>query len=141
MGGATVNLPASDVPAYVFALLVLVAIGAFLLAVRKATPTLRKIGHAIDDFVGEPARPGVHARPGVVESVALLRGELGDLTRIVDDRTKGLAGDVAALASTTSHRLDEHGSRLDAHGRRLDELGRAFERLSARADPPRPPGT
>lgn len=135
------NLPAADVPAYVLALAVLGALGALGLLIRKAAPTLRKIGHAVDDFVGEPARPGVDARPGVVESVALLRGELGDLTRIVDDRTKGLAGDVAALASTTSHRLDEHGSRLDAHGRRLDELGRAFERLTARHDvlPPPPP--
>lgn len=36
-------------------------------AVRKAAPVLRKLGHLVDDLVGEPARPGVEARPGLME--------------------------------------------------------------------------
>lgn len=140
------NVPAGDVPALVFALAILAALLAIGFGVRKAAPTLRKIGHAVDDFVGEPARPGVDARPGVVESVRTVRDELGALTRIVDERTKGLAGDLAALSTATGRRLDEqtarvdeHGRRLDEHGRRLDEHAALLARLSGRVDPPGPP--
>lgn len=36
-------------------------------AVRKVAPVLRKLGHLVDDLVGEPERPGVPARPGLME--------------------------------------------------------------------------
>lgn len=35
--------------------------------VRKVAPVLRKLGHLVDDLVGEPERPGVPARPGLME--------------------------------------------------------------------------
>ena len=38
--------------------------------VWKIMPTLRRISHFLDDLMGEAARPGVPASPGILERLA-----------------------------------------------------------------------
>jgi len=58
----------------------LAGIGAGLTAggwiMSKAWRGWRKIGHFIDDMAGEPARPGVAARPSLVERIAAIETEV-----------------------------------------------------------------
>lgn len=44
-----------------------------VVAVRQATPVVRTIIGVFNDFAGEPARPGVEARPGVIESLSIIK--------------------------------------------------------------------
>ncbi|QVJ00318.1 hypothetical protein KGD82_16275 [Nocardiopsis eucommiae] len=44
--------------------------------VRKVLATLRRVGHFLDDWAGEPARPGVDARPGVMERLHAIEHEV-----------------------------------------------------------------
>ena len=49
---------------------VLLALGAIIQLLRRAAPMIRHLSHAADDILGEPARPGVEARKGVMERLA-----------------------------------------------------------------------
>lgn len=60
-------------PAGVGLLTLIVAI-AYLL--RKLWPVIHGFTNLMDDWRGEPARPGVPARTGVMENVSLLRAEV-----------------------------------------------------------------
>ena len=53
----------------VLAALLLMRLGKWLL------PGLRKMGRFLDDWQGEPDRPGVPGRPGVMEQLSTLRDE------------------------------------------------------------------
>jgi len=44
-----------------------------VVAVRQATPVVRNIIGVFNDLAGEAARPGVPARPGIVESLASIK--------------------------------------------------------------------
>lgn len=49
----------------------------------RVMPRLRQIGHLLDDFTGESARPGLpNGRPGIVERVARIEGHLSRLDAI-----------------------------------------------------------
>lgn len=41
-------------------------------ALRKIIPWLRRVGHFLDDWGGEPARPGVPEKPGVMVRLGTL---------------------------------------------------------------------
>lgn len=43
---------------------------------RRGLPAVRKINHFIDDMTGEEARPGVKARPGILERLDNIEHEL-----------------------------------------------------------------
>ena len=120
-------------PLYLVAFLVLALLGALAAAVWKGLPALRKVGHVLDDITGEPARPGVDARPGLVERMANVEEHL---TAGFDGHTKRLERIEAAVATSagTAQRLDEHGHRLDEHGRRLDALAVRLDDVARRVD-------
>lgn len=40
--------------------------------IRKLGPGLVRLVHMLDDFQGEPARPGVQARPGMLERMSTM---------------------------------------------------------------------
>lgn len=125
-------------PLYLVAFLVLALLGALAAAAWKGLPSMRRFGHALDDITGEPARPGVDARPGLVERMANVEKHL---TAGFDGHTKRLErieAAVATSATTTSGRLDEHGHRLDEHGRRLDALAGRLDAVARRVagEPP-----
>lgn len=44
-----------------------------IVAVKQVAPVLQTIIGVFNDFAGEPARPGVDARPGVIETLALIK--------------------------------------------------------------------
>lgn len=44
-----------------------------IVAIRQATPVVQTIIGVFNDFAGEPARPGHEARPGVIESLAIIK--------------------------------------------------------------------
>lgn len=48
-------------------------IGGAVVAIRQATPVVRTVIGVFNDFAGEPARPGVAARPGVIESLSNIK--------------------------------------------------------------------
>lgn len=50
------------------------ALAALTAVVRKVWPIARKIVHFIDDWFGEPDRPGVPERPGVMRQLHTLTG-------------------------------------------------------------------
>ena len=49
--------------------IITVALGGVLLALALKMPRARQIGHILDDIAGEAARPGVEARPGLMERI------------------------------------------------------------------------
>lgn len=59
---------------------------------KKLHPVIRKVEQFSEDWFGEPARPGVAARPGVMERIAKLNAELhpngGSSLRDAVDRTE-----------------------------------------------------
>lgn len=75
---------------------------AFLVrSVRKAWPHFRRFGHFLDDWTGEEERPGVPARPGVMDRLGQLEsatrelkpnggGSLKDAVNRIDERTEQL---------------------------------------------------
>lgn len=80
------------------ALLVLVGV--------KMWPFLRKISHFIDDVAGEPARPGVEARLGLMERLSIVEQKQDE---------HGAALDVVRHEVTTNH-----GSSLKDSVKRLE---------------------
>lgn len=87
--------------------LLVAAAGVLAVAVRAA-PRLRRWSRQLDDLFGEPARPGVAARPGVMERLALhddaLRellpnggSTIKDTVDRIDVRTEQLAQRVEAV--------------------------------------------
>lgn len=84
---------------------VVAGIGGLWALLRRAVPVLRKIGHLVDDLVGEPARPGHPARPGVMQRLQEL-----------DERTAELRPDSGGSIKDTVHRIDQ---RIEGIDRRL----------------------
>lgn len=99
---------------------------------RKVWPALRRFSHFVDDFVGEEERPGVPARPGVLERLQTLEEALAEVRyhvqpnggRSAHDRLVARVDAMAALLnehmtdSTASHRA--LWGRIDALTRKED---------------------
>lgn len=81
-------------------------IGAIFAAFKWVIPFARKVSHFIDDVAGEPERPGVPARPGLMERVTTI-----ETTQ--EEHSKTLA--------TVSHEVTtNHGSSLKDSTKRLE---------------------
>lgn len=61
----------------------LAAIGVLVWVGFKVAPFVLKLVHFIDDVAGEPARPGVDARPGLMERLQMVEEKQDDLTASV----------------------------------------------------------
>lgn len=48
-------------------------------AAVKLWPFFRRLGHFLDDWLGEPARPGIDARPGAMERLAAIEADLAEV--------------------------------------------------------------
>lgn len=90
----------------------LLIIGAVVAFQRWALPKLRQVGHLIDDLAGEPARPGVEARPGLME------------------RMKSVEDYAASLLERVLQRLDQLEHRMDKVERALLEYKDAANEAS-----------
>lgn len=116
---------------------------------RWAGPTLHRAGRVIDDLQGEEARPGVKARPGMLErmasqeaateataaGVAAMRQEQAALSTQVG----GLAQQVAAILPAVAQLQPNHGSSLvDAIQRIELDTARAVGRQHTPVTQPAP---
>lgn len=110
-------------PLYLVALVVLAIVvglvGGAVVALRRLSPGARRIGHALDDIIGEDARPGVERRPGIVERQANIEQHLTRGFAEHARRFDKLEERLASSADGTTTRLDEHGRRLDEHGKAI----------------------
>ncbi|MFD0772657.1 hypothetical protein ACFQZ2_01830 [Streptomonospora algeriensis] len=68
---------------------------------RKVWVFARRIGHFLDDVSGEPERPGVPARPGLMERVAAIEDRLGHVEHEVQTNQGGSLKD--AVRRTEVH--------------------------------------
>lgn len=95
----------------------LAALALVVLVVVKIWPLLRKLGHFLDDVAGEPARPGVAARPGLMERLARIEHEVfpnsGGSLRDRIDQTADQLAEVSTAVQTVSYQVDEVAKRLD----------------------------
>lgn len=85
----------------------LAAVGVLVWVAVKVWPFVRKISHFIDDVAGEPERPGIPARPGLMERLATVEAKQDE------------QGD--ALAVVRHEVTTNHGSSLKDSVRRLEE--------------------
>lgn len=74
-------LSASQAAAWLLGAAALVGAAAGLISTaRRLVAFLRRIGHLVDDLLGEPPRPGMEeGRPGLMARVSALEGQLDAL--------------------------------------------------------------
>lgn len=58
------------------------------LILKRIAPVVKKLADTLDDFHGEPARPGVKRRPGIMERLGDQDKTLGDIASKVDTMTQ-----------------------------------------------------
>lgn len=78
-----------------------VGVTVLVTAARKLWVFMRRVGHFLDDVSGEPERPGVPARPGLMERVATIEDRLGAVEHEVQTNQGGSLKD--AVRRTESH--------------------------------------
>ena len=80
--------------------------------IKKVWPLLRKMGDFLDDVAGEPARPGVPARAGLMERVQRIEYELfpnsGKSMRDQIDRMEELLNNDNERIGALSTQLEDH---------------------------------
>jgi len=73
--------------------------------IKKVWPLLRKMGDFLDDVAGEPARPGVPARAGLMERVQRIEYELfPNSGKSMRDQTDRMEERIGALST----QLEDH---------------------------------
>lgn len=96
---------------------IVIAAVALILLIRKAWPVVGRVKDFFDDWYGEPARPGVEARPGIREA----------LTRLSTDQRKLREGQeklAAQVAAVDFNVKPNHGSSAhDQQARRIEAVG------------------
>lgn len=107
----------------------LTLIGAVLAGIKWVKPAILVVRHFVDAWNGEPARPGVQARPGVMEQLADLTTEIAELRQGV-----GLAQTLAKNAAESSADAAFHSKPNHGHSS-YDDLVKMITRLqTASAD-------
>lgn len=99
--------------------ILLASLAGWLLA--KAWPALRKFAWFVDDMTGEPARPGVEARPGMSERMAILEAGMSELTKHMDsvrhhvqnDHQTNLRDDVDGIRDQLDDHVDKSAPQLE----------------------------
>lgn len=95
----------------------IVIVAAVAMVAVKLWPLFRKLGHFLDDVAGEPARPGVEARPGLMERLARIEHEVfpnsGGSLRDRIDQTADQLSDVSTAVQVVSYQVEEVAKRLD----------------------------
>ena len=81
-----VDIAANDIVQWVVILGVLVTLA---IRINKLVyPVWHKLEQMANDFAGEPERPGVPAKPGIMERIAKLEQLVAELSDKIDESTK-----------------------------------------------------
>ena len=94
---------------------VLAGLGALWKLARWGRPIIRRLEQFLDDFYGSPARPGVAARPGLMERLAT-----------VEQQTSTIAYNVTPNHGHSAH--DQQARRINAVGDQVAELQATVEK-------------
>ena len=80
------DVAATDIVQWVVILGVLVTLAIRLN--KLVYPVWHKLEQMANDFAGEPERPGVPAKPGIMERIAKLEQLVAELSDKIDESTK-----------------------------------------------------
>ena len=97
---------------WLVAVVVIAAAGTW--AVKRLGPPLRKFGHLIDDLVGEPERPGVSARPGLMERMEAVEGGLRDQGVTLALVKHEVLPNTGTSMNDSVRRTEAHASKVEA---------------------------
>jgi hypothetical protein len=92
------------------------SIGVLIVAVMRVVKLARGVGHFLDDWNGEEARPGFEGRPGVLARLAA-----------VEVRT-------AQLTPNGGAHIADAVARMEAHLRSRSDMPAALERIGVRLE-------
>lgn len=91
---------------------VILGIGVLVAAGVKGWKVIKRLNHFLDDVMGEEARPGVPARPGLMERVMRVEHELfpnsGASLRDQTDRIESTVTEIGEAVTTLRGDVDEH---------------------------------
>jgi hypothetical protein len=121
------------------AMLWIAAAGALITLVVKLWKPLKAFSDFLDDVKGEPGRPGVPARPGLMERVSSIETSLSEVrhevlpntgTSLNDSvrRTEGAVGVLTESVKTLQDDMTEAHRKLDNDKSRIDELDEIVHR-------------
>ena len=80
------DVAATDIIQWLVILGILVTVG---IRINKLVyPVWHKLEQMANDFTGEPERPGVPAKPGIMERIAKLEQLVEELSDKIDESTK-----------------------------------------------------
>ena len=91
---------------------VILGIGVLVAAGVKGWKVIKRLNHFLDDVMGEEARPGVPARPGLMERVMRVEHELfpnsGASLRDQTNRIESTLTEIGEAVTTLRVDVDEH---------------------------------
>ena len=91
---------------------VILGIGVLVAAGVKGWKVIKRLNHFLDDVMGEEARPGVPARPGLMERVMRVEHELfpnsGASLRDQTNRIESTITEIGEAVTTLRVDVDEH---------------------------------
>jgi hypothetical protein len=94
--------------------------GAIFAAFKWVIPFARKVSHFIDDVAGEPERPGVPARPGLMERVTTIETTQEEQSVVLAAVERKQAEHSDTLATVSHEVTTNHGSSLKDSTKRLE---------------------
>ncbi len=113
----------------------LAALGLAVWVVWKVYPTVRKLGHFVDDVAGEPARAGQPARPGLMERIATVEGQNAEFAAGTAAHREHLSERLDRMQAgidTVTHELFPNGG--DSVRDQIDETRRQGARTEKKVD-------
>lgn len=121
--------------------IVLAGLAGWLLV--KAWPALRKFAWFVDDMTGEPARPGVKARPGMSERMATLEAGMAEMAKhmasvrhhVQNDHETNLRDDVDGIRDQLDGHVAKSAPQLEMLETLYLEWGQGAGKKSRPLDP------
>ena len=82
----------------------------------KVAPVMRRLSHLVDDLIGEPARTGVAARPGVMERLAQLEAGQVHGARVQQEQAADIEAQSGSLLSLAAA-VDQIRAWMESQGK------------------------